>query len=351
MANTPLDLLRQLAPETPADALNQNGFGRPKTIVKSAIASYLASFFDERGRNRHLLAHACPSIAGMFDAGALPAPVNQVNQSAKNRLTIARLIDEHKADLPALLISDSGFTIKDHTLGGIDRGFIDPENGRRVLGTSHVIECGLSIYVASMDMTTTDDLTTAVAATFSTLRRFAGGNLIGHTDNVNWEIVLPVTSVSVPPSQHTPIDGDSKIGMYVSNVDISNIAFEAMLWWQTKYESPAESLARYHASAVSVGSTAVLSGAGGHSDIASAYPVSITDPGIIPLGQSRTVQVVNMPVSATLVSSNANVVRISEDPGIGFRVFGYRAGTAELRVVSPDQTILSKRSVEVQYRR
>lgn len=351
MAETPLDFLKQLQPDSPADAVNSSAFGRPKTVVKAALASYLASFFNEAGRNRHLLSHACPSIANMFDAGALPAVAGQVNQSSKNRLTIARLIDEHKADLPALLISDSGFTIKDHTLGSIDRGWIDRESKKRILGTSHVVDCSLSIYVASMDLTTTDDLTTAVASTFGSLRRFAGGNLIGHVDNVNWELVLPTMSVSVPPSQHTPIDGDSKIGMYVSNVDLSNVTFETVLWWYASYESPAESLARFHDVATASGVAPVLSGAENHTDLRSAYQPSITDPGPVPLGQSRTVQVINMPASARLESSDASIIRISEDPGIGFRILGYRPGSATLRLVDGHRDVLCTRTITVSYTR
>ena len=230
-----------MLPTLPADAVSKVAAGEPKTVIKAAVLTYLASFLDERGANRQLLRFACPAVANMFDAGTWSGRA-EAKDPLMQRMQLAKMFDGTGATLPSVLITDSGAVFNPANLGSYDTAYRDPKTGFNVLRVTNTVDMSLTVAVGAGDLTTCDQIASALGMALGPLARLAGGHHITHkAHGGNWEIVLPTMQpISIPPAGHTPYDGDTRKGMYLTQIDISGSKFESSLWF--KYKQPTERL-------------------------------------------------------------------------------------------------------------
>ena len=230
--DTPSNFLQQMVPETVTQAVAQHGIGRPKLMAKAAFMTYLASFLDQRGINRHLLQAAAPGIAGMYDAGQTPEDPSP----RRRRLALARLFENIEAELPTVLITDNGATLRPPGIGGYDRTIMSDKDPKLAIMQHTVIaEIGFTITIGAEDPTTLDDIASAVGIFLGPMLRAAGGDRIsdgyltatGDTPGINWVLMLPMEGVQVPPANFVPHGEDPRQGYYTTSISVDGAIFEA----------------------------------------------------------------------------------------------------------------------------
>ena len=344
MATTPTNFLTRLTGGDPVIALDSKAFGRPKTVVKSVIMQYLASFLDERGRNRSLLRHSTPGIASMFDAGLTP----ETETPMQRRIQIARMFDGVEATLPCVIVTDSGLSLKPVGLGSYDEVYFDEASGKRIVRCTVIASMSITITTAAADLTTADDLTTAIGLMLGPYRRLAGGDYLSlKSDGSTWKINLPMTEVSVPPAQHSPYEGDPTKGMYMSSVDVSDIHFEASLTFDYEPGPTPEELMRDYERGQDGGITWKVAPYP-DADLPTKFPPIITSDRVgLRVGERVGFTVQNRPGKASLYSTNRHVLAIE-----GERLIGLSPGSADIVLsvggpLSTDSRVLAKRSFTV----
>lgn len=343
MVETPTNMLQGLRPGTASEAVSQTAVGRPKLIAKAALLSYLTSFLDDRGFNRPLLAHMCPKIEGMYDCGISP----QTKNAVKKRMQLARLFENLKKDLPAVIITEDGSRNEAVGLGGYDGIHVDPVRDKAILRSTNAVRVSVTISIGADDLTTCGDIADAVAMMCgATLRRLGGGDMITNQRFGNqytpgsWVLHLPMTEVNVGSPAHQSYGDDPTSGFYISSISLADMYFEASSYFEYDHKEILRDPSN----------PADLAGDADESDLLSGIEIpAIPD---IPLGRSVTIAMPSVPLGARLIVANRNVAVVRN----GIDVHGRGIGETTLRLVMPgatrdDTRVLDERTITVVYGR
>lgn len=329
-------MIKGLLSDSSLEAVQQSPFGRPKLLIRRAITQHIASFFDAEGINRPFLDSFLPAVQ-CYDAGTTPTPAE--DSPLSRRIAIARLFDNTKFELPAILITDSGVTTRPAGLGSYDGIHRHKDHGLIARLTNSVV-ASISLTIGSMDQTTTDDIASAVALIFTSLRRVSGGDEIrvsnqdsldSNVINASGVIVLPMGEISVPPANPNPVGEDSRQMMYITSIDIPNITFESSVY--VGYRNKVAS--------------SDLRGLADRESFLAQTNSEIVAPSTIRVNHNTQVLVKNMPFEGVLYSSDPKIAIIR-----GMTIIPRRVGSFDLRLVRPgssseEDRILDSKTIQV----
>lgn len=215
MTLPPSGFVKKPKPKSVAEAVNQSSHDRLKTLAKSALHSYIASFLDTSGVNRSLITATSPA--------GLTFVTDKSLQDSKDPLyrptQLARMYNEIREKLPSILIIDAGFHwIPSGLGGGLERA---SNVGGKWQGYYRVTgQVPVTVAVVSGDQETTDMLQNILLLLFDPLRNISGGSrLYSGKSEDSWEVRLPLT-FEVGTNTPENYEGDPKGQTWSATIDV-----------------------------------------------------------------------------------------------------------------------------------
>jgi hypothetical protein len=202
------------------EALAQYTADHIKTIVKSTIQKYVASFFNRDGGNRDLFKTI--SKQGLqyitdqsFDASSDPT---------LRKTQLARMFEQVRQELPCILIVDSGFEYIHQNWTGLDRvWFSNNEWYGSILITRNL---KITLAVGTRDQSSTDFLHGLLSVLFGEFRFVAGGQRITGNYEIGETWVVKIGTPTLGTVTQQALQDDPKDRIWMFNIELDNVLFE-----------------------------------------------------------------------------------------------------------------------------
>jgi hypothetical protein len=208
--------VQKAVPRSVMEAAAAQSHDRLKSIAKSALEHYLRSFFDTSGRNRSAIeAIAKGSLQYITDKS-----LEATEDVTKRTTQLARIYNEIRERIPAILIMDSGIeSVPSGLMSGLTHSAL--LNGKWQGWFLKQFRIPVTISILTGDQESTDQLMELVDLTLNNLRQLGGGSAIrskepGH----NWEVRLPLTQ-SISATTGENITDDRKDQLWHSTFDVT----------------------------------------------------------------------------------------------------------------------------------
>lgn len=199
-------------PRSALEALATTGKAAIRTRSKIALEWYLRSFTDTDGVNRSLV----PAIDQQVLTWITDRSIEHDGDPQYVRTQLARMFDDVKERVPAVLIVD-------HSFRWVPTGLSPVSAGRVVdgqwLGRFDVhAQVGVTISVLTHDQESTSTLADFLCIAINTVRMMVGGSRLC-PPNCTWEVRLPMT-LDTAASQSQPSGDDPVKRLWYSNIDL-----------------------------------------------------------------------------------------------------------------------------------
>jgi hypothetical protein len=202
-------------PRSVVESVSSQSHDRLKTITKSAIEQYIRSFLDTTGKNRS----AIESVAKGSLQYITDKSIEATEDKTKRATQLARLYNEVRERLPAILIVDAG---TEHVPSGMFSGLTHSTllEGKWQGWFNKQLKVPLTISVLTGDQDSTDQLMEIVLLAFTNLRQIAGGSEIrSRRSEDQWAVRIPLM-LTISANSGANITEDTKDQIWFSNFDI-----------------------------------------------------------------------------------------------------------------------------------
>lgn len=200
-------------PRSVAEAVSLDSHDRIVSIAKTALQSYIASFMDTTGINRHItetVSRQALQYVTDKSLGNSPDPLYKPTQ-------LARMFNDIRQTTPAILIVDSGLEwIEPGLGGGFERASV--KNGNWQGWYRIIADIPVVVAVVSQDVETTTFLQNILAIFFKQLRREAGGNRM-YREGDTWEVRLPL-NFSTTVGAATNVANDPRDQIWAATIEL-----------------------------------------------------------------------------------------------------------------------------------
>lgn len=191
-----------------------------KTIVKSAIQRYIESFMSQQGGNRSLY----ESFTKLGLQYITDQSFEQNSDPTLRKTQLARLFEQVRQQLPAILIVDSSFEYVPANFTGLDGVRI--QNGYWY-GTVQVVRnLVISVVGATRDQSSTDFLHGMLSILFGEMRWLAGGTRITGNSEQGESWVLTMGIPRLGNVNQARVTDDPKDTIWSFAIEIPDILFE-----------------------------------------------------------------------------------------------------------------------------
>jgi hypothetical protein len=221
MSNTPPNgyLNRKIAQST-QEALAQYTADHIKTIVKSTIQKYIASFMDTTGGNRDLF----KTITKMGLQFVTDKSFDAASDTTVRKTQLARLFEQIRQELPCILIMDSSFEYVPANFTGLDRTWIKSPNW---YGAIQIVrQMSVMVVAGTRDQSSTDMLHSLLSVLFGEMRFLAQGTLLTGNRNIGetWSMTMGIPRLGKVTQSRVPEDPKDTIWFF--DIEIGDILFE-----------------------------------------------------------------------------------------------------------------------------
>ncbi len=200
-------------PRSVAEAVSLDSHDRIVSIAKTALQSYIASFMDTNGINRHITETVSRQALQYVTDKSLansPDPYYKPTQ-------LARMFNDIRQAVPAILVIDSGLDwIEPGLGGGFERASV--KDGKWQGWYRIIADIPVVVAVVSQDVETTTFLQNVLAIFFKQLRREAGGNRM-FKEGDTWEVRLP-TNFSATVGAATNVANDPRDQLWAATIEL-----------------------------------------------------------------------------------------------------------------------------------
>jgi len=203
-------------PKSVIESVSSRSHDRLKTITKSAVEHYIRSFLDTTGRNRKAIeAVSKGSLQFITDRS-----IEATSDKTKRATQLARLYNEVREKIPAILIVDAGMeSIPSGLMSGLTHSAL--LNGKWQGWFNKQFKVPLTISVLTGDQDSTDQLMEIIELQLNNLRQISGGSEIrSNNPDDKWAVRLPLTT-SISSTSGTNITEDPKDQIWFANFDLS----------------------------------------------------------------------------------------------------------------------------------
>lgn len=216
-------LKRKIA-ESVEEALQHNGTDHIKTITKSAIQRYVQSFMERQGGNRSLMeAFSRQGLQYIVDQSFDPE-----SDRTLRKVQLARMFEQIRQELPAILIMDNAFEIVPTNWIGIDSVYRDGQDwyGKVVICRN----LGITLTAGTRDQSSCDLLHGLLSVLFGEMRFLGNGNRMtgNRLNGENW--VVTISQPTLGTVSKEKIEGDSKDSIFFFSMELENVMFEDHVW-------------------------------------------------------------------------------------------------------------------------
>lgn len=191
-----------------------------KTIVKAAIQKYIESFMSQQGGNRQLY----ESFTKLGLQYITDQSFDQASDPTLRKTQLARLFEQVRQQLPAILIVDSAFEYVPANFTGLERVYIS--NGYWNGTVQIVRNLVVSVVGATRDQSSTDFLHGMLSILFGEMRWLAGGTRI--TGNLEqgegWVLTMGIPRIGTV--NQNKVTDDPKDTIWSFSIEIPDILFE-----------------------------------------------------------------------------------------------------------------------------
>ena len=191
-----------------------------KTIVKSAIQRYIESFMSQQGGNRSLF----ETFTKMGLQYVTDQSFDQTSDPTLRKTQLARLFEQIRQQLPAILVVDSSFEYVPANFTGLDRVRISDGYW---YGTVQIVRnLVISVVGATRDQSSTDFLHGMLSILFGEMRWLAGGTrMTGNSEQgEGWVLTMGIPRIG--NVTQNKVTDDPKDTIWSFSIDIPDILFE-----------------------------------------------------------------------------------------------------------------------------
>lgn len=275
-----------------AEAVSLDSHDRIVSVAKNALQSYIASFLDTTGFNRQYTAALSGSALQYVTDKSLQGLTDDANRKPTQ---LARMFNDIKMALPAIMIIDAGLLWEEPGLGGgLER--VSAINGK--WQGWYRISARISVIVAavSKDVESCSTLQNMLSIFFKQLRVEGGGSrMTSGKPHEYWEVRVPI-NFSSTINQPTAVGDDPKDQIYASTIEMELQAEDLFV-----IEKPITRII-------------VEDGIVGDSDLSVTYAPVITAPSSVRLGDGPfMIGVVRMGDQHQLALSDGRVASLDPD--------------------------------------
>ena len=215
MANSlPTGYVHRAIPKSTVEAASAKAHDRIKSISKNALEQYFRSFFDSDGRNRTILDVVSPAgLTYITDKS-----IQSSNDPTVKKMQLARLYNEVREHVPAILIVDAGFINIPSGLGEIHNA---RNYGTKWIGQFVVIrQIPVVVSVLTADQDSTDMIMSLLTIILGSVRNMAGGSRMYSTEpGDNWEVRIPL-NFTPTATTGSNITEDPKDQVWAAGIDV-----------------------------------------------------------------------------------------------------------------------------------
>jgi len=216
----PSGYLKRKIAQSAEEAIAQYSADHIKTIAKAAIQKYIASFLDRDGGNREIL----KVFSKMGLQYITDKSFDAASDSTLRKTQLARLFENLKTELPAILIMDSGFDYIHQNWLGIDRSW--QQNGEWYANALICRNLKITIAVGTRDQSTTDFLQGLLSVMFGEMKFISAGNRLTGNFEIGETWVLKIGPPTLGTVNQNRIPEDPKDAIWTFNIDLDNVLFE-----------------------------------------------------------------------------------------------------------------------------
>lgn len=216
MSTPPSGFVNRPKVRSVAEAVSLDSHDRIVSVAKNALQSYIASFLDTTGFNRQYTAALSGSALQYVTDKSLQGLTDDSN---KKPTQLARMFNDIKMSLPAIMIIDAGLLWEEPGLGGgLER--VSAINGKwqgwyRICARLNVV-----VACVSKDVESCSSLQNMLSIFFKQLRVEAGGSrMTSGKPHEYWEVRVPLNFTSTI-NQPTNVSDDPKDQIYASTIEM-----------------------------------------------------------------------------------------------------------------------------------
>ena len=311
MANPPSGFVARPKVRSVAEAVSLESHDRIVSIAKSAFQSYLASFLDSTGHNRKFTRALSSQTLQYVTDRSLQSSVDPNHKPTQ----LARMFNEIRQQLPAILIIDSGLVWEEPGLGGgLDR--VSNLNGKWQGWYNISARVNVTVSAVTLDPESCSMLQNMLSIFCKQLRVEAGGSRMRGKPYEYWEVRVPI-NFSSTINQPTNVADDPKDAIWASSIDLE-LQVEDMF----VVEKPI--------------AKTVTDGVVGVADLQTAYAPRIYAPNTVRL-RDGTFQIVidRMGLQHSTILSNSTIASI--DPK-ALWVTPHRTGSFDIQIIDATQS-------------
>jgi hypothetical protein len=206
--------------ESVQEAVANKSMDHIKTIVKSAIQRYIESFMNREGGNRSIF-EVLTKLGLQY---ITDKSFDQASDPTLRKTQLARLFEQVRRELPAILIVDSEFEYIQSNFTGIERAHTQ---NNFWYGTVQVVRrLKISVVVGTRDQTSTDFLHGLLSILFGELLFVSGGTRMTGNKNLgeSWVINMGYPVPGNITQQRVSEDPKDTIWSFV--IDLPNVLYE-----------------------------------------------------------------------------------------------------------------------------
>jgi len=215
MAVPPSGFVNRPKVRSTAEATSLDSHDRIVSIAKDALQSYIASFLDTTGKNRSFTKAISPAALQYVTDKSL----QDTHDPNKKPTQLARMFNDIRQRIPAIMIIDAGVIWEEPGLGGgLER--VSAINGKwqgwyRICARINVVVAAVTLDPESCSM-----LQNILSIFFKQLRVEAGGSRMT-SDKIHdyWEVRVPL-NFSSTLNQPTNVADDPKDQIWASTIEM-----------------------------------------------------------------------------------------------------------------------------------
>jgi hypothetical protein len=216
----PTGYMNRKIAESVQEAVANRSMDHIKTIVKAAIQRYIESFMNTQGGNRKIF-EVLTKLGLQY---ITDKSFDQASDPTLRKTQLARLFEQVRRELPAILIVDSEFEYIQSNFTGIDRAYIQ---NNFWYGTVQVVRrLKISIVVGTRDQTSTDFLHGLLSILFGELLFISHGTRMTGNTNLGESWVIGMGNPVLGNITQARVNEDPKDTIWSFVIDLPNVLYE-----------------------------------------------------------------------------------------------------------------------------
>lgn len=220
LPNPPAGYLNRKVAQSVEEAVQSQSVDHIKTIVKAAVQRYIESYMNSKGGNRELFeTFSQLGLQYITDHSFDPH-----SDPTMRKVQLARLFEQLRQEMPAILIMDSAFNYVPMNFTGLDAVWI--KNGQWFGRVQIVRDLVISVVAATRDQSTTDFLHGLLSVLFGEMKFLGGGTRMTGNANDGETWVMTMGNPKLGTVEKTAVSEDPKDKIYSFSIEIPDILYE-----------------------------------------------------------------------------------------------------------------------------